>query len=108
MVKIANRYKKVMQDGNGNVEFIILEDVTKHHHFSNVLDIKLGSAQYAKQNNREEKLDQKTREKMERAIVKCRESTSSEFCFRINGAQVYREDKVCCKLFISLLKRIIL
>eukprot|EP00750_Incisomonas_marina_P003427 INCI13112.3.p1 GENE.INCI13112.3~~INCI13112.3.p1 ORF type:complete len:256 (-),score=36.92 INCI13112.3:15-782(-) len=106
------RYKKIKQDADGNVPFIMLEDVTRDHQFSNVLDVKLGSAQYAHQQLAPGKLlgdqseadsntaieDELQRQKLERAARKCAQSTSSRFGFRINGMQIYREDKKLYKI----------
>lgn len=120
------RYKKIKQDAEGNVAFIMLEDVTRDHQFSNVLDVKLGSAQYANQQQQQQlatttgelprsdqspRDDSKTtkaiivpvedeaqRQKLERAARKCAQSTSSRFGFRINGMQIYREDKKLYKI----------
>jgi hypothetical protein len=119
------RHKKVAKDANGNVEFIMLEDITRDHDFSNLLDIKLGTKQYADQaekppaapRNNEQKenasegdvggemaqgdnyerggamADELRSAKLARAARKCSRSTSREFGFRINGMQIYREDK---------------
>jgi len=96
----SRRHKKVSRDADGNVEFIMLEDVTRNHQFSNVVDIKLGSEQYAHQQDprKIEGLDPVKRQKIERATLKCRNSTSAEYGFRINGMQIYREDKEIYKV----------
>ena len=90
------RHKKVAKDEEGNMQFIVLQDVTQNHQYSNVVDIKLGSVQYAEQNTTEEKMQHLSphqRAKLERAAKKCGDSTSAEFGFRINGMQIFREDK---------------
>jgi hypothetical protein len=94
------RHKKMERDADGNVEFIMLEDLTRNHRYSNVLDIKLGSAQYSAQHDaaRTKQMDPKQRAKMARAIEKCNNSTSHKYGFRVNGMQIYREDKQLYKV----------